>query len=51
MIEVIKTHTGSATKPVVVSLAYRCTKCERIWPDIINDREKAIDHLCKGKKP
>jgi len=51
MIEVIKTYTSGATRPVAVTLAYRCTVCERIWPDIVNDREKALDHLCKGKKP
>jgi uncharacterized C2H2 Zn-finger protein len=48
MIEVIKTYTGNH-RGVVVNLAYRCTRCERIFPDI-KDREKAINHNCKGKK-
>lgn len=50
MIETIKTYTGGPTRKVGVSLAYRCTRCERIWPDIVRDREKAIYHDCKGKK-
>lgn len=50
MIEVIKTYTSGPTRPVAVTLAYRCKSCERIWPDIINDRDKAMFHECKGKK-
>jgi hypothetical protein len=50
MITVIKTYTSGNTRPVAVTLAYRCTVCERIWPDIINDRERAYGHTCKGKK-
>lgn len=51
MIEVIKTYTSGPTRKVAVTLAYRCKRCERIWPDIINDRVKAYNHECKGKKP
>jgi hypothetical protein len=51
VIEVIKTYTSGPTRTVAVALAYRCKSCEKIWPDIINDRVKAYNHECKGKKP
>ena len=48
MIESIKTYTSNH-RGVVVHLAYRCTRCERIFTDL-KDREAAIFHDCKGKK-
>lgn len=51
MIDTIKTYTGGATRKVAMHLAYRCIRCDRIWPDIIKDKDKAYNHECKGKKP
>lgn len=48
MLELIKTYTSNH-RGVVVNLAYRCTRCERIFTDIAN-REAALSHDCKGKK-
>lgn len=48
MIEIIKTYTSNH-RGVVVRLAYRCTRCERIFPDV-KDRDKAMFHDCKGPK-
>jgi hypothetical protein len=48
VIEIIKTYTGRA-RAIEVKLAYRCTRCERIFLDIKN-REAAIYHDCKGPK-
>jgi rRNA maturation endonuclease Nob1 len=48
MIELIRTYTSNH-RGVVVNLAYRCTRCERIFPDITN-REASYFHDCKGKK-
>lgn len=48
MLELIKTYTYRGGY-VGVKLAYRCTRCERIFLDI-TDREAALFHDCKGKK-
>lgn len=48
MLELIRTYTSNH-RGVVVNLAYRCTRCERIFTDITN-REAAVFHECKGKK-
>jgi hypothetical protein len=48
VLELIKTYTSNH-RGVVVNLAYRCTRCERIFTNI-TDREAIVFHDCKGKK-